>query len=424
MICYPWLSLGGAPNTAITLAKGLQERGHDVRFFTRSGGIYESRLREAGIPVISAPYSVLLPYMYHLNPEALRILRGVLDRYKIEIVHAFHPIHYILSLFAAPTRKIPVVFTAVWFLDPYLVPAYPGRVIFVADEFRDAARHLFGGHARELAVVPNRIDLDMFHPGIESGDFAALRNLPGSGWKIAFMSRVDHLKIGSLRHAVEAVRLLCSGGRDATLAIAGDGQLFGELEELAVRVNGELGRNAVRLLGTVVETPQFLSWADIVLGIGRCAWEGMACAKPTFVVGENGFAGLVESQKVVELAYHNFAGRNMKEPVSPDRLAFAIAEVLSDEGRYRALAGFARRYVVENLDYRKGAEKLERLYGRALRDPALSAGQMTKLFATNLTRGYLYNVFIASKRRLRVFLGRGRPEDVLEYRIDGDRFRR
>ncbi|MCK4236021.1 MAG: hypothetical protein KAX38_02805 [Candidatus Krumholzibacteria bacterium] len=39
LICFPWLSLGGAPNSAITLAKGLKERGHDVFFFTKIGSL-------------------------------------------------------------------------------------------------------------------------------------------------------------------------------------------------------------------------------------------------------------------------------------------------------------------------------------------------------------------------------------------------
>jgi len=73
LFIYPWLTLGGAPNDVITIAKGFKDRGHNVYLFTKSGGMYEGRLKELEIPYISAPYCALLPRLYHLNPRALSI---------------------------------------------------------------------------------------------------------------------------------------------------------------------------------------------------------------------------------------------------------------------------------------------------------------------------------------------------------------
>ncbi|GEM_PF-2776808 len=407
LICYPWLELGGAPNTAITIARGLKERGHDVFFFSHSGGMYGDRLEEAGIPLITAPHSTFLPHLYHLNMGAYRELCRALDRYSIDVVHAFHPNPYYLALFAAPGRKIPVVLTMLWFGRDFRFPYYPGRVVFVAEEFKDYLEPRFSGSAREMQVVANRIDLDMFKPGVDYGDFAARMGLPGSRCRIVFMSRIDSMKVGSLRHAIEAMRILSSNGVDAVLAIAGDGSHVGEISSLADDVNRETGRTVVMMLGKIVETPQLLSWADLVFGVGRCAWEGMACGKPTFVVGENGLAGVVGPDTVEELAYYNFAGRNVRAPVSPDLLANEVEGLVTDPARRDSLARFARDHVIENLDFRVGAERMEEIYERAITDPPLSGLDRFRVFLSNSMEGLGFQAYMIARSKVRTILRRG-----------------
>lgn len=401
LVTYPWLDLGGAPNTAITLAKGLKERGHKVWFLTREGGMYERRLREAGLTLVAAPYHRTLPHLYHLNRRAHRIMCRTIDDCRIDIVHAFHPHSWLLALFSAPPRGVPVFLTAVWFVGKSTFPDYPGWLLFVAREFMDQGLPLFGGRMRHAEVMPNRIDLEMFHPRVETSDFAREHRLAPGGCRIVFMSRIDHTKIRSLRSAVEAVRILGAGGGEVSLAIAGDGERAGELAALAREVNADLGREAVVVLGPVARTPELLCSADIVFGIGRCAWEGMACGKPTVVVGENGFAGIAEPGTVDELAYCNFAGRNRREPASPAELAAAVQGLIDSPGRRAELGAFARRYVLENYDYRAGARRLEELYTEALGATPLSGAELRRLRRTLWTRGYARRLWVALKLKRR-----------------------
>jgi glycosyltransferase involved in cell wall biosynthesis len=388
LVTYPWLDLGGAPNTSITLAKGLRELGHNVFFLTRRGGIYEERLLAAGIKVIDAPYGRFPRHMHHLNHKAHRIMSRALDEHSIDIVHSFHPQSYILSLFSAPRRNIPVFLTAVWYFDDFPLPGYPAGVLFVAEEFKDQGARRFGSRARIMEIMPNRIDLEMFHPDLDSSDFVRDRELPVEDWKIAFMSRIDRTKINSLRNAITAIGIMSDRGRNVTLAIAGDGDMRTEIEAMAREINTRVGREAIILLGSITRTPEFLSWADIVFGIGRCAWEGMACEKPVIVVGENGIAGIVEQSSVDTLAYYNFAGRNRKEPADPSLLADAVEGIMTDSQRYRTLASFAREYVIERYDYRAGAGKLEKMYEDALNSPPLTSGEKFKLGVTRWILGY------------------------------------
>ncbi len=415
LICYPWLDLGGATNTAMTIAKGIKERGHEVVFFTKMGGMYEERLRKLDIPVISAPFHKFLPLMYQLNLKAYRHFCDTLDKYSIDVIHTFHYNTYYLSLFAAVKRNIPVVFSSVWYLDEAPFPDYPGRVTFVAREFLDKARRTIGIHSREMTVLPNRIDLEMFHPGIDYTDFSRRFNLPDSGWKIVFMSRVDSLKFGSLSYAIEAVKLVALKGSRVTLVIAGDGSCFDDLGVLAERVNKQIGYEVIRLIGAVLETPELLSWADIVFGIGRCAWEGMACGKPVLVVGENGLAGVAAPEKVDELQYYNFAGRNIREPVDHSLLADSIEMIMGDEEIYKKLALFSTRYVMENYDYRAGVAKFEQIYEKAINDPPLNRLERIRLFFSNLLYGYCRQVYLAWRVKLRGYIGRGRSDDKIVH---------
>jgi glycosyltransferase involved in cell wall biosynthesis len=401
LICYPWLELGGAPKTSITLAKGLKERGHEVFFFSKGGGMYEPLLEEAGIPLISAPYHSSLPLMFHLNGSARRMMKTAIEEHSIDVVHVFHPNHYFLALLVAPLKDVPVVFTAVWHLDRHAYPVYPGRLIFVAEEFLDHIKPFMGKHAREMTVIPNRVDLDRFGEDVDWTGFTKDKGLPATGIKIAFMSRLGSTKEKSVYYAMDAVRILLERGTEATLAVAGDGPLYDQLAEYGDRINGECGRKAIRFIGSIEQTPEFMSWADIVLGIGRSSFEGMAARKPTCIVGEKGLAGVVSEDTVKELQYYNFAGRNVKTPQDPALLADTIADIMSDEETYERLAEFSRRYVIENYGYRAGAKKIEQVYIEAIKDGPLSRYEKIKAVLTAFSRGYCRSLFATSRGKVK-----------------------
>jgi glycosyltransferase involved in cell wall biosynthesis len=401
LVCYPWLDLGGAPKTSITLAKGLKERGHEVYFFSKGGGMYEKLLDEAGIPLISAPHHRFLPLMFHLNGKAYRLFKNTLEDLSIDIVHVFHPNHYFLSLLIAPWKNIPVIFTAVWYQGTFNYPAYPGKVIFVAEEFLDHARPYIGKHASEMLIMPNRVDFDGFGRDIDFSRFAEKRGLPGHGTKIAFMSRLDITKEKSLYYAMDAAEALSDRGMETTLAVAGDGPLLIRLKEYASSLNNKHGREIIKFLGSIEEIPEFLSWSDVVLGVGRCAFEGMATGKPTCIVGENGLAGVVRDDTVRELQYYNFAGRNIGAPVPPSLLADAIEAIMKDRGDYERLADFSRKFVMENYGYRAGAERLERIYQEVLSEKPLNLYGKMKVTVSSFATGYCRSLYRTCKAKLK-----------------------
>jgi glycosyltransferase involved in cell wall biosynthesis len=400
LVCYPWLDLGGAPKTSITLAKGLKERGHDVFFFSRRGGMYEELLEKAGIPLISAPHHSSLPLMFHLNRKAYRLLKKTIKDLSIDIVHTFHQNHYFLSLMIAPPKDIPVVFTAVWFEGTFTYPDYPGKVLFVAEEFLDHAKPFIGKHAGEMLVMPNRVDLDRFSKDIDWSEFAQEMGLPSSGTRIAFMCRLDITKDKSVYNAMDAAGILADKGTEVTLAIAGDGPLRDQFEKYAEGINARYRRKAVKLLGSVKRTPELLSWS------------GMATSKPTCIVGENGLAGVVRKDTVKALRYNNFAGRNIDTPQDPSVLAGTIEEIMGDRDMYENLAAYSYEYIIENYGYRAGAERLEKIYEELLAAPPLTGSQKRRAVFSSFLTGYCRNLYRNIKWKIKQMIsGRAGEEE-------------
>jgi hypothetical protein len=119
----------------------------------------------------------------------------------------------------------------------------------------------------------------------------------------------------------------------------------------------------------------------------------MATSKPTCIVGENGLAGVVRSDTVKVLQYHNFAGRNIDTPRDPSVLAGAIEEIMGDRDLYERLAAYSRKYIIENYGYRAGAERLEKIYEELLAAPPLTAGQKRKAVFSAFLTGYCRSLY-------------------------------
>jgi hypothetical protein len=93
-------------------------------------------------------------------------------------------------------------------------------------------------------------------------------------------------------------------------------------------------------LAEATTTPELLiDDADIVMGYGRCALEGMACGRPTYVYDHLGGDGWVTADSYPQLEEDGFGGRALPDPVDVERMA-------DDLRGYRAEMGLANRDLV------------------------------------------------------------------------------
>ena len=257
---------------------------------------------------------------------------------------------------------------------------FHGQIIAVCEEFKDQAVDM-GSKANNITIIRNRIDLERYHPGIDTSEMMLRFGLKNDSKKIVMVTRFDGHKINAILHLLDAIPSVIKQFPQVQVLIVGDGEHFCEIQQRAKELNQRLDRTTVILTGALFDIPQILNLADVVIGVGRSVLEGMACQKPAIVVGTNGFAGIVQSETVDDIAYFNFAGRNVPGYINPDRLAGAIVKILMDDEYARSLGEFSRRFIEEEFDVKRGAERIEKIYMDVIRDKFVSKWQARLLLS-------------------------------------------
>ncbi|GGL56326.1 exopolysaccharide biosynthesis GT4 family glycosyltransferase EpsE [Wenxinia marina] len=224
----------------------------------------------------------------------------------------------------------------------------------ITDRLMDEVRRTIPVLPPRLEVQPMGVDTDRLRrpaPYVPHDESRPLR--------IFSCGRLNRVK--GHQDLMQAVRLLRDGGRDATLAIAGEDDAGGTgyRATLEARI-AELGLgDAVTLLGAIDEgaVVRHLLEADVFVlaswhePLGVALMEAMSCAVPTIGTDAGGVGELIVD------------GRDglLVPPKSPDALATAIARVADDPALAARLSAGGRARVETAFHSGRGAETLIRL---------------------------------------------------------------
>ena len=162
--------------------------------------------------------------------------------------------------------------------------------------------------------------------------------------------------------AIDAMRVLAATG--ATLAIVGTGDNVPAIQARADAVNARVGRNAVRLVGTMADPRAAYGAADIMLGMGGSAARSLAFGKPLVAQGEAGWSALFEPGSAATLARSSYwSAEPVADPAA--RLVAIIAPLLADAGRRAELGSFGRAFAEQRFGLAAMAERLDEFYRTA-----------------------------------------------------------
>ena len=367
------LNVGGAALSVLELAAGQQHRGHDVLVVAGVIPAGEASMEHVAAE-LAVPYLRLPALERELSPRkdaaTIRSLLQLVRARRPDVLHthtakagATGRIAAMLSLRARPQAVVHTYHGHVLsgYFDSRRERIYRAverglahttdALVAVSAEVRDDLVSLGIAQRDKFTVIPYGFDLDARVGG--GANPHATREAAGldESFVVGWAGRLTEIKRPSdLLRAVAQVD-------DATLVLAGDGELRSEIEELAV----SLGiADRVRILGYVDDIGAWYSAFDVFLltsaneGTPVVAIEALAAGVPVVATAAGGTATVVDDGETGLLA-----------PVGDVESLAAHLRRLRDSPALRAEFGAeGRRRMRERFSAERMVDDVERLYGR------------------------------------------------------------
>ena len=359
------LDIGGVETSVISLAKGMQALGWKV-YVASKGGKRVKDLEKAEITHFTVPLHSRWP----LNmARAHKSISKIVSTCGIDLIHAHARIPIWISEKIAADRNIPFVATYHGRFKsgfPWVFFSRPGdKTIAVSTSVKEYIVKEFGFDPQKVTVIPNGIDVGLFRPEVSGLRAKALHSFDIPEERkpvVTYASRLDGDLAKAAIIAQEAVAKLKNEYPEIMLLVAGDGKDFDTVKLRAEQINASCGKERVRCLGFVLDTPLLYAASDMVLGMSRVALEAMALAKPVIIFGPSGIFGPVSPQNVKALEERNYVSLNAPFPSSPQILKGFIDELLKNPEIGAQLGGFGRQRVLEAHSEESVAISTEKIY--------------------------------------------------------------
>ena len=348
--CYP--TYGGSGVVATELGIELAALGHEIHFISysqpfrlsgRDGGIFYHE-----VPVSSYPLFEFPPYDLALASR----MAEVAEFYELDLLHVHYAIPHSVSallarqMLAARGRRLPFVTTlhgtdiTLVGLDRSYLPI-TRYAIQESDGVTSISQYLKEktladfGIARDITVVPNFVNCDVYTPVRDESVRSASRNrLVGTDEPILI-----HLSnFRPVKRVLDVVKVFARVTRavPSQLVLVGDGPDRSAAEWLV----HDLGiQSRVHFLGKQDRVNELLPLADLMLmpsqleSFGLAALEAMACKVPTIATEVGGVPELIDDQETGLL----YAVGDV------DRMAEGAISLLNDRDRLNEMRETARR---------------------------------------------------------------------------------
>ena len=330
--------VGGTETFAISLVRGLSERGHDV---TLANTWTESPLNAAA-EAAGIPFAGLRGGGRRIGPRWFWVVNRFLRRHEFDVVHTYGlrvslglrlmqrrlgVRHHVMGVRGLDQQRTGVQAICDRRTE-HLLDLVVCNAVAVADQRVSAV----GTPRSRIRVIPNGVDLARFSSGFEPTSRASL-NLPG-GFLVAmvasFRAEKDH---GTL---LEAIRIAGDRLAGARFVFIGNGALRNSVAEGARRL-GLAER--VLFVGAVEDVRPYLRACDAFVlsssseGMPRALMEAMAMGKAAVSTKVGGVSEVAEHEKHALLvparspeALADGLVRLMEDPALRVKLGAAAAE--------------------------------------------------------------------------------------------------
>ena len=362
--------LAGHTRTATTIAQALRKRGHQLSFVVPENSRPDV-IEAADFKIHRIPAGWAGQY-----PALERLICSLHEQGEIDVVHSFDKRGVPEAAKAAKKLGIPVFHTICGGIAPQEVLEMKS-IISLSHEVKQGLIERTSLGEDDIEVLAARLDFKALLAQVDrdnSVNYSRFRekyNLAPSSKIVLRIARLSADYKDGLLQSADAVAQLYREGHDVCFVHIGFVPLPGEQDFEHVQahfreINQAAGATlAVTATEEAPHAPDYLGMADIVVGVGRTAFEGMLFAKPTVIVGKAGFAGLVGYEDIEQLAFYNFSGRHRTRApyaMSVAELTDTLRKLLENRELYERVGEFGRTYVLENLDANAAAGRYEARY--------------------------------------------------------------
>jgi glycosyltransferase involved in cell wall biosynthesis len=328
----------------------MEKRGHTIHLITMHPG---KEILNANIQVHRLPFKP--PLGYYLNTLHLRQL---LRRIEPDLLHTHYASGY--GTLARLSRFHPNLLS-VWGSDIFIFPyASKTKRKIIQKNLRAADRIASTSHImksqienlnkpqKEIAVTPFGVDCERFRPMGTSEHQNQIRI--GTVKKMA-----SQYGIATLIKAFAILKSKFQG--NIKLILVGGGP---EEEELKLLVKSLNLSEHVNFVGPIPHhtVPEYLNSFDIYIALsenesfGVAIIEASACGVPVIVSDVGGLPEVVEDGKTGYIVPRN----------NPEAAADKMLKLLNNEHLRKKMGEAGRQFVLNNYDWKKNADKMERLY--------------------------------------------------------------
>ena len=359
IVCQP-LEIGGVQVNAIELAGRVRDVfGHDVLFAAAPGPAQEL------LSAQNMDYRELPSASTHPSLASAKRLGEIADQFRPQVVHAwdwaqtldaYGPLHL--------KRRLPLLCSVMTMVVPRTIPSGLPTTFGTVDLVAQARRQRRGA----VSLLEPPVDLDANRPGsVDSSLFRRRYGLDGS-ISVGIVSRLERWrKLDGILRAIDAVADLAATV-PMQLVIVGEGSASGEVRQRADAANLRVGRTVIQLTGGDGEDPRTrIRRGRHPVGDGRIGpSEPWRSARPLVVLGEDGFARLLDEESLDDFLHRGWwgVGRDRQPP-----LATILAELAVEESRRRTLGALGRRVVQERFSLEAATRTLDDCYAKTATTP-------------------------------------------------------
>ena len=388
------MSLGGAETHILSLYNELVLLGHFVTVVS-SGGALASDIRHVTIDLTSrSPLKMLRGYF---------ALSSLVMSENYDLIHAHARLPALISSLVAKKHKIPLVTTVhAHFKIDFLrrkLSAWGFRSIAVSEDLRIYLAKNYSITAENIAVIENGISFEKYAK-FNTRDFGE-----DKPFNLLFLSRLDEDCSLCADILCDIAPCLAKRYGNIKISIGGGGECLDRIKAKASVTNLRFGREIISVVGAVSDTCEFMASGEALIGVSRCAIEGIATSIPVIIAGNEGFLGRLTPKNFSHALCSNFCARG--EQATRDYLLFkAICDLIDN---YSAALDDSRaiyRNAYNLLDISALALKYEDFYIDTLNKYSQYRGKS----AENLLFGYYGFSNLGDDALLRVAIERAKSE--------------